>query len=174
MARSEAEALGIPMVVSVTDSEGGLQAFYRMDGSLPISVRVAQDKAYTAAILRMPSHRLGELSRPDGPLYGLNLSHDGRICLLGGGYPLEVDGKVAGALGVSGGSLDQDMQVAGAAMAGLLAMKRGAEALRTQVGEKGLDEFAANWREKQNGRSRDYIEELFAGALAPACPAGTF
>ena len=97
-----------PMV----DAEGGLQLFKRMDGTLPVSTELAVSKAYTAAILRMPTHKVGELAQPGAALYGIQHTHNGRIILFGGGYPLCMDGEVVGAIGVSGGTVEQDMQVA--------------------------------------------------------------
>ena len=76
------------MAIAVVDSEGGLQLFKRMDGALPVSTELAVSKAYTAAVLRMPTHQVGELAQPGEALYGIQHTHNGRIILFGGGYPL--------------------------------------------------------------------------------------
>jgi uncharacterized protein GlcG (DUF336 family) len=89
-----------------------LQFFKRMDGTLPVSTELAVSKAYTAAAVRMPTHKLGELAQPGGELYGIQHTHNGRIVLFGGGYPLCVAGQVVGGIGVSGGTVEQDMRVA--------------------------------------------------------------
>jgi hypothetical protein len=60
----------------------------------------------------MPSHKVGELAQPGGALYGIQHTHNGRIILFGGGYPLCIKGEVVGAIGVSGGTVEQDMAVA--------------------------------------------------------------
>ena len=112
VAESEAVKLGLPVAVAVVDAEGGLQLFKRMDGTLPVSTELAVSKAFTAAILRMSTHKVGELAQPGGALYGIQHTHNGRIILFGGGYPLCIDGEVVGGIGVSGGTVEQDMLVA--------------------------------------------------------------
>jgi uncharacterized protein GlcG (DUF336 family) len=112
IAESEACHLAVPMAIAIVDGEGGLQLFKRMDGTLPVSTELAVSKAYTAAALRMPTHQLGELAQPGAPLYGIQHTHHGRIVMFGGGYPLCLHGEVVGAIGVSGGTVEQDMQVA--------------------------------------------------------------
>jgi uncharacterized protein GlcG (DUF336 family) len=114
--RTEALNVGVPMAVAVVDAEGGLLSFARMDGTLPVSTELAASKAYTAAVLRMATHELGRLAQPGGELYGIEAGHGGKIVLFGGGFPLRVNGKVVGAVGVSGGSVQQDMRVAESAV----------------------------------------------------------
>ena len=111
-AESEAVKIAVPMAIAVVDAEGGLQFFKRMDGTLPVSTELAVSKAFTAAVLRMPTHKVGELAQPGGELYGIQHTHQGRIILFGGGYPLCIGGEVVGGIGVSGGSVEQDMRVA--------------------------------------------------------------
>jgi uncharacterized protein GlcG (DUF336 family) len=111
-AEAEALKIGKPMAIAVVDSEGGLQLFTRMDGTLPVSSELAVSKAYTAAILRMTSAEVGELAQPGAALYGIESTHSGRIVLFGGGLPLYLNGEVAGAVGVSGGSVEEDVSVA--------------------------------------------------------------
>jgi hypothetical protein len=83
-----------------------------MDGALPASSEIAVSKAYTAAVLRMATHEVGELAQPGGILYGIQHTHNGKIILFGGGFPLLLDGEVVGAIGISGGSVDEDIRVA--------------------------------------------------------------
>src|SRR5215471_3049676 len=99
IAEREAACIGVPMAIAVVDAEGGLQFFKRMDGTLPVSTELAVSKAYTAAVLRMPTHKVGELAQPGAALYGIQHTHSGRIVLFGGGYPLFLDGEVVGAIG---------------------------------------------------------------------------
>lgn len=87
-----------------------------MDGALPVSSDIARNKAYTAAALRMPTHKAGPLTQPGQDLYGLELTNGGKMVVFGGGFPLALNGTVVGAIGVSGGSVDEDMTVAGAAV----------------------------------------------------------
>ena len=112
VAEAEAAKIGVPMAIAIVDEEGGLQFFKRIDGTLPVSTELAISKAYTAAAVRIPTHTLGELAQPGAPLYGIQHTHDGKIVLFGGGYPLSVGGKVVGGIGISGGTVEQDMLVA--------------------------------------------------------------
>jgi uncharacterized protein GlcG (DUF336 family) len=88
-----------------------------MDGALLASVDIAQNKAYTAASLELTTETVWEVSQPGEPLYGLGETNDGRIVTFGGGIPLEENGRVVGAVGVSGGSVEEDVTVAEAAVA---------------------------------------------------------
>ena len=108
----KSKEIGVPMVFSVVDEGGNLVYFQRMPGSLLISVKVSQDKAYTACSLKCPTDALADVTKPGDSLWSLHNSGDGRIVCFGGGYPIEVDGKVIGAIGVSGGTAEEDMSVA--------------------------------------------------------------
>lgn len=112
VAEAEASNIGVPVAIAVVDAGGGVQLFARMDGALPASSEIAVSKAYTAAVLRMATHELGVLAQPGGMLYGIQHTHNGKIILFGGGFPLLLDGKVVGAIGISGGSVDEDIRVA--------------------------------------------------------------
>ena len=112
----KAQELGVPVVFSAVDAGGNLMLLQRMEGALVGSVEVSAGKAYTAYAFQMPTHELGAASRPDGPLYGIENANPGKIVLFGGGFPYVVDGKVAGGIGVSGGTGEQDMEIARYAM----------------------------------------------------------
>jgi uncharacterized protein GlcG (DUF336 family) len=116
IAEEQAAAIEVPMTIAVVDEEGGLLFFGRMDGALPVSSELAVSKAFTAAVSRMSTHELGKLAQPGEPLYGIQQTHQGRIVLFGGGLPLRLQGRVSGAVGVSGGTVEQDIQVARAAV----------------------------------------------------------
>ena len=113
-AERRATAIDTPMVITVANSEGNLVAQHRMDDAWLASIDISRNKAYTAAALTMPTHDLAEPSQPGGSLYGLQNTNQGRIVVFGGGYPLKRDGDVVGAIGVSGGAVDQDVDVASA------------------------------------------------------------
>lgn len=106
-----AEAIGVPMVLSVVDQNGDVIESRRMDDALIVSVTLAPHKAYTAATVRLPTHELAKASQPGQSLYGIDVNLP-KITLVGGGLPLRKDGKVVGAVGVSGGSVEQDVDVA--------------------------------------------------------------
>ena len=115
-AEQHAEGIGVPSVVTVANAEGNLIAQHRMDGAWLPSVSISRNKAYTAAGLEMPTHELAEACEPGNSLYGLQTTDDGRIVIFGGGFPLEHDGEVIGAIGSSGGQVDEDMEVARAGL----------------------------------------------------------
>lgn len=104
-----AEQMGINVAVAVVNSSGRLILLEVMDGSLVASIQAAQDKAYTAAALKMPTDIALRESR-GGSLDGL--TNGNGILLLGGGYPIEAAGELVGGLGVSGGTKEQDMLLA--------------------------------------------------------------
>jgi ATP:cob(I)alamin adenosyltransferase len=106
-----AQEIGVPMVLSVVDASGDVIETRRMDEALVVSITLAPNKAYTAATVRIPTHELAKLSQPEAPLYGIAANMP-NLTLVGGGLPLEKNGKVVGAVGVSGGSVEQDVTVA--------------------------------------------------------------
>ncbi|WP_114953433.1 GlcG/HbpS family heme-binding protein [Sphingosinicella terrae] len=122
----EARAIGVPMNVAVLDGGANLKAFLRMDGALLGSVDIALRKAKTAALFGMNSEAVGEFCKPGGTSPGLEDSNGG-LTVFAGGIPLR-DGqdRLLGAVGVSGGSVAQDLQVAEAAA-------RGAQALQEKL-----------------------------------------
>lgn len=111
-AKQRADEIDNPMVIAVTNSEGNLIAQHRMDGAWLASVNISRNKAYTSAALDMPTHELAEASEPGNSLYGLDTRDEGRMVVFGGGYPLLKDDEVVGAIGVSGGEVSQDRDVA--------------------------------------------------------------
>jgi uncharacterized protein GlcG (DUF336 family) len=133
VAERQAASLDVPVAIAIVDCEGGLQLFKRMDGTLPVSTELAVSKAYTSAVLRMPTHQVGELAQPGGALYGIQHTHNGRIILFGGGYPLCIGNTVVAAIGVSGGSIEQDMLAAQPAVKLFEDVQRWAEEMKELV-----------------------------------------
>jgi uncharacterized protein GlcG (DUF336 family) len=99
---SQALEKGLRVCATVVDSAGHVVIKERMDGVSPVSSMFADDKAYTAATLNMPSADLQPLVQPGGQLFGLTTAAGGRLIAFGGGIPLRVDGTAIGGLGVSG------------------------------------------------------------------------
>jgi len=118
-AERKAMEIGVPMVIAVVDMGGNLVAQHRMNGSLLASVSISLDKAYTAAALKMPTHEAAALVVPGQALFGLNTTVGGRLVVFGGGFPILENGTMIGGLGVSGGSVEEDMNVATAGLAAL-------------------------------------------------------
>ena len=116
-AEAKAGEMGHPFVIAVCDESGVLKAFSRMDGAALLSVQVAQDKAYTAIGFGIPTHAWHDFIKDDAPLALGAPPEIDRLITFGGGYPVTVDGKVVGGIGVSGGHYTQDMEVAEAGLA---------------------------------------------------------
>jgi uncharacterized protein GlcG (DUF336 family) len=115
-ARAKAREIGVPMVIAVVDAGGNLVAQQRMDNALLVSIDISLNKAYTAVALQLPTHELAPLAQPRQPLFGIHNADRGRIVIFGGGFPLKAGGAIIGGIGVSGGSVEQDMDCAVAAM----------------------------------------------------------
>jgi uncharacterized protein GlcG (DUF336 family) len=111
-AAAKSREIGIPMCIAITDESGNLVAFERMDGGKTSSVIVAQDKAYTAAAARKATHEYNAACVPGNLVFGIHTSQGGRLCVVGGGLPVVVDGEVVGGIGISSGSPQQDMDCA--------------------------------------------------------------
>src|ERR687890_1367909 len=111
-AEAKASEMGTPMVIAVVDDGGVLKAFSRMDGAALLSVQIAQDKAYTAAGFGMPTHGWHDFIKDDPPLADGAPTGIDRLVIFGGGYPITIDGQIVGAIGVGGGPLSEDPQVA--------------------------------------------------------------
>lgn len=135
-AQNKAEEINVPMVISVVDMDGNLVLLHRMEGSLLASLDIAQNKAFTAVALKMPSSDVKELSQEGNELQGIAVQSAGRIVEFGGGLPIyDGEGVQIGGIGVSGGSVAEDTSVA---QAGLDAYAAG-EALEAASGGELLD-----------------------------------
>jgi uncharacterized protein GlcG (DUF336 family) len=109
--QERAQQIGVAVSVAVVDAGGNLKAFARMDGAEIAGTTLAPDKAFTALAHRMPTHELARMAAPGGELFGLQAS-GGRFVIFGGGIPIAVGGRVVGAIGVSGATVDQDVSCA--------------------------------------------------------------
>jgi uncharacterized protein GlcG (DUF336 family) len=110
---SRAHGIEQPMNIAVVDAGAHLRAFVRMDDAILASVDIAIRKAATAVLMNMSTADLYDAAQPGAPLYGIETT--GSLVVFGGGIRLLRDGQVVGAVGVSGGTVDQDVEVAGAA-----------------------------------------------------------
>lgn len=111
-AQAKAKAINVPMDIAVVDSGGNLKAFYRMDDAFLGSIDISIKKAVTSRYFNMPTRTLGELSQVGKPLYGIEVSNSGLIIFAGGLPLVDKNNAIVGAIGVSGGSVDEDESVA--------------------------------------------------------------
>lgn len=111
-AKKKAQEIGVPMCIAIADESGNLIAFDRMDGGKVTSITIAQDKAFTAAAARKATHEYNEACIPGNLVFGIHTAFGGRLCVVGGGLPVAVDGEVVGGIGLSSGTPQQDMQCA--------------------------------------------------------------
>lgn len=116
----KAVALGIRVNVAVVDSAGNLAAFLRMPGAFLPSIEIAIDKAYTAAGFGLPTGQLGEVLSCMPVAVGDGVARRPRVVLFGGGLPIRLDEQLLGAIGVSGGSEEEDLVCAQAGLQVLL------------------------------------------------------
>ena len=116
-AEKKAQQLGQPMNIAVADEGGNLVAHVRMDGAWLGSIEISINKAYTARAFDIATKDLAAHSQPGGQFFGIHASNGGKVMIFAGGIPLKRDGKVVGAVGVSGGSGEQDHAVAEAGAA---------------------------------------------------------
>jgi uncharacterized protein GlcG (DUF336 family) len=116
-AEKKASDIGQPMNVAVVDAGGNLVAHVRMDGAWIGSIDISIKKAFTSRAFDITTKDLAAHSQSGGQFFGINASNDGRVMIFAGGIPLKRDGKVVGAVGVSGGSGEQDHSVAAAGAA---------------------------------------------------------
>ena len=116
---AEARSMKVAMSCAVVDSGDQLVAFERMDAADLVTITLARDKAFTALANRMPTGDLAPLVQPGAEFYGYDSVAGGRTIVFAGGMPLELDGVLVGAVGVSGGSAAEDQR---AAQAGVLAL----------------------------------------------------
>jgi len=111
-ALNKAEEQGTKMNIAILDAGGNLKAFIRMDGAFLGSADVAMKKAKTSRLFDAPSGAIGTMSKPGGPLFGIEASNGGLITFAGGLPLANSEGVVVGSIGVSGSSVENDLEVA--------------------------------------------------------------
>ena len=111
-AAKKAESISQPMNIAVVCAGGHLLAFERMPNAWLGSIDIAQKKAWTSRAFDIETKVLGENSQSGDQFFGIHASNDGKVMIFAGGVPLNKDGKVVGAVGISGGSGEQDQAVA--------------------------------------------------------------
>jgi uncharacterized protein GlcG (DUF336 family) len=114
---AKADEIGQPMNIAVVDAGGHLLAFGRQDGAIRASIDISQRKAVTSVLMNARTAALMELVQPGAELYGLEQTAGGMVAF-GGGVPIYRDRELVGAVGVSAGTVEQDVTVAEAAAEG--------------------------------------------------------
>jgi uncharacterized protein GlcG (DUF336 family) len=116
-AEKKAEEIGQPMNIAVADSGGNLVAHVRMDGAWRGSIDISINKAWTSRAFDIATKDLAAHAQSGDQFFGIHASNHGKVMIFAGGIPLKRGGKVIGAIGVSGGSGEQDHAVAEAGAA---------------------------------------------------------
>ena len=107
-----AEAVGLKAVIALCNAHGNPIAVHCMDDAFLVSYDVATKKAYTSVAVKMSTKELSKIAQPGQTFYGVDKLDGGKIIIFGGGIPLKVDGKIVGGLGISGGTGEQDHDLA--------------------------------------------------------------
>lgn len=116
---TRAEELQVPVVISIVDANGTQTVTWRMPDALLVSSELAPKKAWTAVAMKTATHELTSAVQPGAALYGLESHMQGKVVTFGGGYALWREGLLLGGLGISGGSVEQDMDIAETAIAAI-------------------------------------------------------
>ncbi len=115
-ATAKAREINAPMSIAILDAGANLLAFHRMDGAELAGPNLAIDKAYTSVTNRIETGDLKSRVAPDGDLPGMFANGNGRYIAFAGGIPCWDGDRVVGAIGVSGGSWDEDQVCAQASI----------------------------------------------------------
>lgn len=110
-AAEKAKEIGVNANITILDTAGYLKSFIRMDEAFLGSIDIAIGKARTAMLFRMNSEAVGEFLRPEAHAYGM-VNTSGGLVGFKGGMPVKSGGQIIAYIGVSGGSPDQDFQIA--------------------------------------------------------------
>lgn len=113
----KADELHVPYNLAVVDAGGNLIAHVRMDGAWLGSIDISIQKAWTARAFDMPTQDLAKMAQSGKPLFGINSTNHDRVVIFAGGMPVKRDDTVIGAVGASGGTVEQDEKVVEAAVA---------------------------------------------------------
>jgi uncharacterized protein GlcG (DUF336 family) len=108
----------VPVAVCVMDIHGNVILKHRMSGAPAFSLEISERKAYTSALVGQRTADLAPMVQPGQDLFALMGLSGGRFCSMGGGAPLSSDGELVAGVGVSGGSVEQDVAILEAALRG--------------------------------------------------------
>jgi uncharacterized protein GlcG (DUF336 family) len=114
--KAKSRAIGVGVTLAIADDSGNILYLQRFGDAILPSIVISQKKAYTSAVLRQSTSEFGKVAQVGASAFGINTADD-RLIIFGGGFPLVVDGKAIGGLGVSGGSVEEDESVCEVALA---------------------------------------------------------
>jgi len=114
-AREESLRIGTGVTIAIADRGGALMYLQRFPGAILPSIEIAQNKAYTSAVLGMSTAEFGKIAQPGGSAFGINVTVP-KLIIFGGGLPIIKDGTVIGGIGISGASAEEDEQIANFAL----------------------------------------------------------
>ncbi len=120
----KAAQIGVPYNLAVVDAGGNLISHARMDGAWLGSIDIAIHKAWTARAFDMATEDLARMAQSGKPLFGINSTNHEKVVIFAGGMPVKRGEMVVGAVGASGGTVEQDQKVVEAAVAALRADRR--------------------------------------------------
>ncbi len=120
---TKAHELGVPYNLAVVDAGGNLITHARMDGAWLGSIDISIHKAWTARAFDMATEDLAKMAQSGKPLFGINSTNRDKVVIFAGGMPVKVGETVIGAVGASGGTVDQDQKVVEAAVEGFAKSK---------------------------------------------------
>jgi uncharacterized protein GlcG (DUF336 family) len=115
----KAREIGVPYNLAVVDAGGALIAHVRMDGAWLGSIDISIHKAFTSRAFDMATEDLAKMAQSGKPLFGINSTNHEKVVIFAGGMPVKLAGTVVGAVGASGGTVDQDQKVVEAAVAAI-------------------------------------------------------
>jgi uncharacterized protein GlcG (DUF336 family) len=108
--KAKSRECGVGVTLAIADECGNLKFLQRFGDAILPSIEISQKKAYTAAVLRQATAEFGRIAQVGESAFGINVTND-RLVIFGGGFPLMVDGRTVGGIGVSGGSVAEDESV---------------------------------------------------------------
>jgi uncharacterized protein GlcG (DUF336 family) len=114
-AKKKSRELGVGVTLAITDENGNLRLLQRFGDAILPSIEISQKKAYTAAVLRQSTAEFGKIAQVGESAFGINVANS-RLVIFGGGFPLQTGGRTVGGIGVSGGSVAEDEEVARAVL----------------------------------------------------------
>jgi uncharacterized protein GlcG (DUF336 family) len=106
---TEASRAKVPMAICVVDVHGNVVLHHRMNGAPAFAIGISDGKAYTSALVGVRTTDLVAMVQPGQPLFAL--MSQPRYCVMGGGAPLMEEGRVVAGVGISGGTVEQDVTV---------------------------------------------------------------